>query len=206
MHIPKHFKIEDREEIESFIQSNSFGTIVSTEAGKPIATHLPFQLQKQGEDYYVTSHFAYANSQWKTLENNPDPVLVMLQGPHAYVSSSWYDHENVPTWNYQSVHIYGKAEIMTSEELEQDLITLLEKYEQHRADPVLWDKLTDQTKQQIKGIVGFKIKVEEIQAAYKMSQNRSEEDYQNVIYKLSRELNPSAQQVSEAMREISRKK
>src|SRR5690606_31907602 len=129
MYIPKHFKVTDVDEVIEFIEMNSFGTIVTTEQGKPIATHLPLELHKQGDDYYITGHFAYANPQWKTLNEN---VLVIYQGPHAYVSSTWYSHENVPTWNYQSVHIYGKASLMNEQELEEDLKLLLKKYENHR--------------------------------------------------------------------------
>ena len=177
MYIPKYFKITDIDEIREFVHANSFGTIVTTKKGKPIATHLPLELSKKGDDYYITGHMAYGNPQWRTLETCEE-VLVMYQGPHAYISSSWYGHENVPTWNYQSVHVYGMASILEEEELKQDLIMLLEKYEKHRKNPILWDKLSPQLlESELKGIVGFKIKVQEIQAAYKLSQNRNEEDY-----------------------------
>ncbi|GGA78529.1 FMN-binding negative transcriptional regulator [Ornithinibacillus halotolerans] len=197
MYIPKHFKVTDVDEVIEFIEMNSFGTIVTTEQGKPIATHLPLELHKQGDDYYITGHFAYANPQWKTLNEN---VLVIYQGPHAYVSSTWYSHENVPTWNYQSVHIYGKASLMNEQELEEDLKLLLKKYENHRENAALWENLSSQSKRQIKGIVGFKIKVEEIQAAYKLSQNRNKTDYNSIIEKLKQEHNPSSQQVAELMK------
>lgn len=198
MYIPKYFEVTDFNEIEKFIQSNSFGTLVTTNDGKPIATHLPLMLHKKEDDYYITGHFAYANSQWKTLAENQ--VLVMYQGPHAYISSSWYQAENVPTWNYQAVHIYGTASIMNKQELEDDLKRLLQKYEQHRPNPVLWENLSAQTKKQIKGIVGFKIKVEEVQAAYKLSQNRNEEDYENIISKLEKENQMDATQLAEVMK------
>ena len=66
----------------------------------------------------------------------------MFQGPHSYISSSWYENEEVPTWNYQAVHIYGKASILDKEELIDELTTMLKKYEEHRENPVLWDKLS----------------------------------------------------------------
>jgi transcriptional regulator len=199
MFIPKHFKVTDVNEIWDFVQQNSFGTIVTTGQGKPIATHLPLELRKQGDDYYITGHMAFANPQWKTMEK--DPVLVMYQGPHAYISSSWYNHENVPTWNYQSVHVYGTARIMSEQELKEDLILLLQKYERHRKNAVLWENLSPQTKKQIKGIVGFKIKVQDVQAAYKLSQNRNKEDYHNIIDKLNEEENINSHQIAEVMKE-----
>ena len=127
-------------------------------------------------------------------------MLVMFQGPHAYISSSWYEHENVPTWNYQAVHIYGKGSILDEEELKQDLTRLLKKYEKHRKNPVLWDKLSPSLlEKELKGIVGFKIKVEEIQAAYKLSQNRNETDYMNIIEQLQNEENPDSKRMAELM-------
>lgn len=199
MYIPRYFKVTDVDEIWDFVQENSFGTIVTTDQGKPIATHLPLQLVKEGDTYYITGHMAYGNPQWRTLETCEN-VLVIFQGPHAYISSSWYEEENVPTWNYQSVHIYGTASILDKEELIQDLTMLLQKYEKHRKNPVLWDKLTPQLlEKQLKGIVGFKMKVGEIQAAYKLSQNRKEKDYMNIIDQLQHEGNPDSKQMAKVM-------
>lgn len=199
MYIPKMFKVTNMDEILDFVQANSFGTMVTTEQGKPIATHLPFGISKKGDDYYLTGHIAYGNPQWKTFETC-EGVLVMFQGPHAYVSSSWYSHENVPTWNYQAVHMYGKASILEKEELIEELTGMLEKYEHNRENPILWNKLSPKLLEtQLKAIVGFKIKVEDIQAAYKLSQNRNETDYKNIIDKLKIEDDPNSKQMAEVM-------
>ena len=205
MYIPKYFKVTNVDEIWDFVQENSFGTIVTSQQNKPIATHLPLRFNKQEEDYYITGHFAYGNPQWKSIEACED-VLVMFQGPHAYISSSWYSHENVPTWNYQAVHMYGKARILEKDEVIEDLTRLLEKYEQHREEPILWDKLSPELlERQLKGIVGFKIKVTEIQAAYKLSQNRNEMDYKNIIHQLQKEDDFSSKQMAEVMEKKAKK-
>ncbi|MEC3757036.1 FMN-binding negative transcriptional regulator [Bacillus halotolerans] len=199
MYIPKYYKVTNVDDIWDFVQNNSFGTIITTAQGKPIATHLPLQLMKEGDTYYITGHIAYGNPQWRTFETCED-VLVMFQGPHAYISSSWYEKENVPTWNYQAVHVYGTASILNEEELKHDLTMLLQKYEKHRKNPVLWDKLSPQLlESQLKGIVGFKMKVGEIQASYKLSQNRNEKDYMNIIDQLRHEGNPNSKQMAELM-------
>lgn len=199
MYIPKYYKVTDFDEIREFVQQNSFGTIVTTKKGKPIATHLPMVLSEKEGDYYLTGHLAYGNPQWRTFETNED-VLVMFQGPHAYISSSWYGHENVPTWNYQAVHAYGAASILNEEELKEELSEMLLKYEKHRENPVLWEKLSPQVlESQLKGIVGFKMKVKEIQAAYKLSQNRNEKDYLNIVHKLQEEEDLSSQQMAKVM-------
>lgn len=200
MYVPKYYKVSDLEEIKEFIQHNSFATIVSIRKGKPIAAHIPVLLKKIEDDYYLTGHLAYGNPLWKTFEEVQD-ILVIFNGPHAYISSSWYEHENVPTWNYQAVHVYGKASLIEGIALEQDLTSLLEKYESYRENPVLWDKLSPELLQQeMKGIKGFKIKVEEVQAAYKLSQNRNASDYANIIKELYKEENPHADALAEAMK------
>lgn len=198
MYIPKYFKVSSVDEVWDFIQENSFGIIVTTEKGQPTATHLPMQLLKDGDVFYITGHMAYANPQWKTFEG--ENVLIIFQGPHAYISSSWYIHENVPTWNYQAVHVYGTASLMSEEELEKDLTLLLQKYEHHRENAVLWETLSSETKKQIKGVVGFKIHIQEIQAAYKLSQNRNEEDYNNIINKLNEEDDLNSRQMADVMK------
>ncbi len=200
MFIPKYYKITDMKEINEFINMNSFATIVAISKGRPIASHVPLLLNQDQDDYYLTGHLAYGNPLWKAFEDT-DQILTIFNGPHAYISSSWYEQENVPTWNYQSVHIYGKASMIDGTELEQDLTKLLEKYEKFRENPVLWEKLSPiMLQKEIKGIKGFKIKVEEVQAAYKLSQNRNNTDYANIIKELYKEGDPHASAVAEAMK------
>ncbi len=200
MFIPKYFKVTDMDEVKEFIQTNSFGTLVTTKQGKPIATHIPLEYRKKGDEYYITGHMAYGNPQWRTFEAC-ETVLVIYQGPDAYITSSWYGHENVPTWNYQAVHVYGKPVVLEQDELEHDLVMFLEKYEKHRKNPILWDKLSPGLlERELKGIVGFKIKVQEVQAAYKLSQNRNEEDYRNIIEQLQKEEDLNSHQLAKAMK------
>ena len=199
MYIPKHFKLTDLDEIQEFIHKHSFGTLTTTKNGRPIATHLPLQLTKEGDDYFISGHMAYGNPQWRTFEKSGD-VLVAFQGPHAYISSSWYENENVPTWNYQAVHLYGTARLLDEAELRAALTLMMHKYEHHREHPVLWETLSpEMLDRELKKIVGFKIQVTEVQAASKMSQNRNETDYQNVIDQLKNEDNAASTKVAEAM-------
>lgn len=200
MYVPRHFSVTDMDEIRDFIRAHSFGTIVSTEEGKPIASHIPLEIHQQGDEFYITGHVAYANPQWKSFEREDSNVLMIFQGPHAYVSSTWYKDENVPTWNYQAVHIYGTAHIMNEKELEEDLRLLLKNYEHDREDPALWENLSEHTKKQIKGIVGFKVKVEDVQAQYKLSQNRTDEDYANIVENLYEENDVQAHLMADVMK------
>ncbi|PRR88619.1 MULTISPECIES: FMN-binding negative transcriptional regulator [unclassified Bacillus (in: firmicutes)] len=187
MYIPSFFQVKDMEEVKAFIQSHSFATVVTTTDEKPIATHIPVSFHQIEGSYVITGHMAIGNPQWKTFEEN-EKVLVIFQGPHAYISSSWYEKEAVPTWNYQAVHVYGKAVLLEKAELVKELTTMLETYESHREQPVLWDTLSDELlEKQMKGIVGFKIIIDEVQAAFKLSQNRHERDYAHIIEKLEAE-------------------
>lgn len=139
------------------------------------------QLIKEEKNYFITGHMAYGNPQRRTFAESED-VLVMFQGPHAYISSSWYERENVPTWNYHAVHVYGRASILPKKELIEDLTVLLDKHEGNRENPVLWETLSPSLlEKELKGIVYFKIQVEEIKAAYEMSQNRHENDYRTIM-------------------------
>lgn len=199
MYIPSRYKLTDEETIRKLIHEHAFGTIVVSDNGKPIASHIPLMLREiEGEDY-ITGHVALANPIWRIIEAQDDPVLVIFQGPHAYISASWYLAKEVPTWNYQAVHIYGKASIMSEEELQEDLILLLEKYEKHRDNARIWENLTEQNKKQMKGIKGFKIKIEDIQATSKLSQNRSDTDYQRIIDHLRLEDDPRSNEMADLM-------
>lgn len=110
---------------------------------------------------------------------------MIFHGPHAYISSTWYETEDVPTWDYQIVHTYGCGELLDEETLITDLSKLLYKYEQHRDNGIIWNNISDQTKQQIHGIVGFKVKINKIEASYKLSQNHLQKDRENITRHLS---------------------
>ncbi len=201
MYIPKYFNVDDTEGVWKFVEQHAFGAVVTAVEGKPVATHVPLQVHREGDEVSITGHLAYGNRQWRTLES-ADSVLVLFQGPHAYVSSSWYEQENVPTWNYQAVHVYGKARLLSEDELKRDLAGLLHKYEAHRESPVLWETLSPElVEKELKGIVGFTIRVTDVQAAYKLSQNRNERDYEAIIEKLEEEADDHSHQVAQVMKQ-----
>lgn len=201
MYIPKHFKVEDTEEIKSFINQHDFATIVTVQDGRPVATHTPMMLNEKNGEWTITGHIAKGNTQWQTFDGHED-TLIIFKGPDSYISSTWYEDENVPTWNYQSVHLYGHCSLLDEENLQQDLINLLDKYEGHSQGGAVWESLSRDTQGQIKGIAGFEVKVEAVQAAYKMSQNRSDNDYQNIIDELENRNEPDDKKISREMKRI----
>jgi transcriptional regulator len=200
MYVPPYFDDSSPEEIRSFVDKNSFATLVNTTKGRLWATHIPLEWEKREENDFLIGHISKGNRQWKGFNENAD-VLAIFLGAHSYVSSAWYDHENVPTWNYAAVHIYGTLRTIEGKELHDSLNQLMTKYE-HLAKSHL--KLDDLSKpfldQEIKGIVGFEIKISEVQAAFKMSQNRNYQSYHSIIDHLSKSENHDAHEVSEIMK------
>ncbi len=110
MYIPESFREDRRQILQAFMRDNSFATLVSCDHGRPIASHLPFLLDgDRGSSGFLLGHMARANPQWRDLADHPN-VMVIFQGPHAYVSPSYYRSDfAVPTWNYVTVHAYGSA-------------------------------------------------------------------------------------------------
>lgn len=201
MYIPKHFKVENIEEVKSFINQYDFATIITVKDGRPAATHTPVILNEEDGEWTITGHISKGNEQWKTFDGHEDTLLI-FNGPHAYISSTWYEGENVPTWNYQSVHLYGKCSLLNEEELQKDLVNLLEKHEGRNKNGATWENLSEDSQAQIKGIAGFKVKVQEVQAAYKMSQNRNETDHSNITEALDTRNTGDDQKISREMKRI----
>src|SRR5262245_55708329 len=104
MYIPTAFAETDPGTLFGFIEAYSFGLLVSTHQGGPFASHLPLLLEREaGPHGTLLGHMARANPQWHDLDGQE--VLAVFSGPHAYVSPTWYESEQVvPTWNYVAVH------------------------------------------------------------------------------------------------------
>ena len=186
MYIPDIYKNENQEAITAFLRENSFGILINQTNGKMWATHIPLELgiNKDGKTI-LEGHISKENPQWKGFAEN-DQILAVFSGPHSYISPSWYDHENVPTWNYIAVHVYGKIKIIEGDEVIESLKKLVNKYEQNSQRPVRIEDLSEKTMMQSRGIVAFEIEIEEIQAQQKMSQNRDDKNYQNIISELEK--------------------
>lgn len=184
MYTPPYYKNEDLNEIKEFIRQNSFGILVNQVEGKPWATHIPLEFQSlEGKDFLV-GHIAKANPQWKSFQDKSE-VLCIFNGPHAYVSSSWYKKEEVPTWDYIAAHVYGSLRVLTEEETMASLNRLVNRYEADSEDPIKLEKLSPKTLRQVKGVVGFQIEITDIQATYKLSQTRPE-DHEVIIKNLKK--------------------
>ncbi|REC77120.1 FMN-binding negative transcriptional regulator [Chryseobacterium elymi] len=184
MFIPKLYRSEDHDLMREIIRDNAFALLISS-VEKIRATHSMMMLNEDNpENVYVETHISRANPQAKTLKDG-DEVLCDFLGAHTYISSSWYDHINVSTWNYEAVQVYGKVQLMSNSELYQHLEKLTSKYENFQKCPVMVkDMGREFVEKEMKGAFGLKIIPTEIFIKQKLSQNRKDHDYQNIISEL----------------------
>lgn len=179
MYIPKHFEQNDLRKSIAFMNAYNFAIVVSAKDGVPLATHLPFIIEERDKEIVLVSHMSKANEQWKTFSDKN--VLVIFSEPHAYISPSLYEQQqNVPTWNYVSVHAYGKMNILESDE---EKLSVLHKQMQSFEPAYLEQFKTLDPKYingLLKGIIAFEINVTDLQAKEKLNQNKSEKDRLNV--------------------------
>ncbi len=146
----------------------------------------------------MQGHISKLNPQAEGFAEN-DQVLAVFTGPHAYISSSWYDHENVPTWNYIAVHVYGRIKIVDETAAIEQLKKLVDKYEAGSENPVRVENLSAKTMREARGIFGFEIEIDEIQATKKLSQNRDAFNYKNIITELEKTENAQSIAVAKEM-------
>lgn len=173
MYIPAYFSVSEKDEIIRFIQQHAFGQLISRVDCRLFSSHIPFLVAE--DSTRLLAHLAKPNPQWKDIEGQE--VLITFQGPHDYISPSWYKAPGVPTWNYQAVHVYGKCELITDIEALRNIVnTLTGVYESSYAEP--WQPQYDE--KMLRGIVGLSIEIVEIQCKYKLNQNRSAEDREQV--------------------------
>lgn len=203
MYVPNYYAVTEQEEMVAFMQNHPFGLIITSEGGEPVATHIPLEVEIRGVDLYLTGHIASVNLQRAQLERENSSVLAIFQGAHTYVSSSWYAHPNAPTWNYTAVHAYGKVSLITDPaHVEKLMKELLVKYETEQEKPVRWDAIPERMMQgMLKEITCFEIKVERIEATYKLSQNRNTKDFESIVDKLEG-LGWQDREVAEQMRAV----
>ena len=199
MHIPRFFRQEDRQTIIEFLRKNDFATLVLYDGQRPVASHLLFEILEEGEALFVNGHMSRANPIWKLFEKNNE-VLVIFQGPHTYISPTWYNHINVPTWNYQSVHVYGKPRLITDREESYGVLKrLVDRYE--TSGPYKMESLPpDFVEKEMRGVAAFQVEVTNIEASYKLSQNRDEESYRSIVSHLEQREDDMSHAVAEAMK------
>ena len=189
MYTPPHFSIESKDELFAFMCANPFGLLVSSTGNlEPKATHLPFLIKKNDSgELFLEGHIANANDHTEILKTGRS-ALAIFTGEHGYVSSSVYEKPDAPTWNYQSVHVYGTIRKLTDEELKSHLNQLMSQHESGQHNPINMKDIPErQVADYLNLITGFELKIYKTEATYKLSQNRSENDFKAIISNLEKD-------------------
>lgn len=182
-----YFKERDQQTILKFMDENPFAFLTgSTLAGGQVATQIPVLIEEREGELYLQGHLMKNTDHHKAFIENPN-ALVVFTGPHCYVSASWYSNPHIgSTWNYMSVHVQGAINFMTDEALVAFMRKLTLKFEGGNTESLtFYDNLPDTfLKHMLPAIAGFEIKVDKLENVFKLSQNRDEQSYKNIISKL----------------------
>lgn len=194
--------------LHDLIDHYSFGTLICPADNRlPQICHLPFVLDRQPGPYgSLLSHVARANPIRHSL-NVSKEAIVVFQGPHGYISPSWYtSRTEVPTWNYSVVHAYGILQLLNDDELVTVLNRSVEKYERGNPDPWSIHELPAELYDELRTeIVGFALKITRLEGKFKLSQNRGEQDRQGAVAGILKRGCPLDNNLAAMMKEALRK-
>ena len=182
MYIPHWYREERLATLHDLMRRYPFAPLVTEVAGAPFASHLPFLLDpERGKFGTVRSHMARPNAQWGGFTAEQEG-LVIFQGPHAYISPSWYASQpSVPTWNYAVVHAYGIPRCVDECALRRILLETVATFDPPESSVPIPEEFFAKM---ARGVVGFEIEITRLEGKFKLSQNRSQEDRQGVIQAL----------------------
>jgi transcriptional regulator len=203
MYTPQHFASHDEKLTLKIAQEYPFATMVSVdENGEPFINHLPLVVEKADEKIVLLGHMARKNPQWRHFLEGSS-VTAVFHGPHTYITPNWYvSGRDVPTWNYAVIHIKGQAELIEDfESLSELLKVQTTHFENGSAQPWKFELPEDLADPRVltSAIVGFRIRTEQIDAKFKLSQNRSESDQRGVLKGLSTRTDEMSRKVRDLM-------
>jgi transcriptional regulator len=199
-----HYKEEDKQKVLAFMQQHPFVTIIGANAnGRVEATQIPVLIEQRDGNIFITGHVAKKMDHEKAFAQNPN-VLLIFTGAHTYVSGTYYtgNLQQASTWNYISIHARGEMKWMDEEGLRNLLRKLTLHFEKNNtASTTIYDNLpADYIDKLIKAIVGFELEVTELENVHKLSQNRDEKSYDNVVKELKQQ-DGDAKVIGEIMEE-----
>jgi transcriptional regulator len=193
MYLPRHFEETRVDELRRIIAEYPLGALVVDGPNGLDANHLPFEFDANAGDHgRLLAHVARANPVWKEMKDGDD-ALVIFRAANAYISPNWYPtkhefHRQVPTWNYQAVHVHGKLKIRDDERFVRGVVARLTRVNESRAGNARPWKMTDSDKayidQMLANIVGIEVEINRMIGKWKLSQNREERDRVNAAEEL----------------------
>lgn len=201
-----YFKESDQQVLLQFLNDHPLAFLTGSFAsGKQVATQIPMLVEERDGQLYIQGHIMRNTDHHKALMENPQ-ALAVFTGPSAYVSATWATNPHGgSTWNYMSVHIRGTVTFLPTE----GLIELMKKLTLHfengnTESPTIFQNLPDSyTQKLIPAIAGIEIKIEELENVFKLSQNRDEPSYRNIIAQLKKQGGNAAQIAHEMEKRLS---
>jgi transcriptional regulator len=186
-----HYKEADRKKIIAFMREHPFAMLIGTgKNGRVEATQVPVLVEEQDDKLIIQGHVARKSDHHQALIDNPDALLIFT-GAHVYVSGTWYsgNPQQASTWNYIAIHARGKIQWMNEDGLVNLMRRLSLYFESgNTASSTIYDNLPAEYRDKlIKAIDGFEIEVSELDNVYKLSQNRDEKSYDNIVRELKQQ-------------------
>ena len=202
MYRPRHFDVDDAAVLHRFMREQSFALLVTAPKGVPTASHIPLFLDTDGDGPdRLLGHVAKANTQWRDFDGETE-AMAMFWGPHAYVSPSWYQSEKmVPTWNYVTVHAYGKPRVLAEPKDARDVLArLIDAYESDATGNWSMDRLEKTyAEKMVNGIVAFEMPIGRLEGKFKLNQKSSATDREGAIRGLRQTGDAEAEEVARLM-------
>ena len=204
MYTPAHFAEADVGRLHAAIQAYSFATLVSQHDGELTASHLPLLLKREGGTGQLgtlVGHMAKANCQWE--QGAGQEVLAIFSGPHTYISPTWYqDEKTVPTWNYVTVHAYGRLELVKDSQEKLDILRqTVHVYERNMPVPWTVPEPSEFLARLVDQIVAFQIPLGRLEGKWKLNQNHPLARRQRVIAALRSRPDEASQEIAGMMEE-----
>ncbi|WP_034918634.1 FMN-binding negative transcriptional regulator [Gillisia sp. CAL575] len=184
MYQPKKYKKQDPEYLFDFINEHPFASFV-LKGERLMATHIPVLIEGNFQNYKLYAHIANHNEQLEFLKDEVE-ALMIFQGAHGYVSSSWYQDKDISTWDYSAVHVNVKLKLQTNEELQTSLLNLVHRFEKNQANPLYYNDIPKQMlEDHLPLITGFWAEPIKIEGVAKLHQSYNKKDVESVITHLN---------------------
>lgn len=199
MYRPPKYHKDDKEFIFSFIQKYPFASFILN-GKRLLATHIPVLVEGDAEYFRLYSHIAKHNEMNEFLAEDSEGLLI-FHGPHAYISSSWYQEKDISTWDYTAVHINVKINLQSREELETSLNKLVEKFEKDQGKPLYYNDIPEEMLQtHLPQITGFWMNPTKIEGIAKLHQKYSNENINAVVEQLEKSDDSSERELGDMIR------
>jgi transcriptional regulator len=204
MYLPSAFAVKDLRVLHDFMERYSFAMLVTGHSDELLVSHIPMVLDRDSGPYgRLRGHLAIGNPQLAHLESGSE-ALVVFQGPHLYISPSWYAAaHNVPTWNYTAVHSYGVPKMADQAATVLVLKDLVRQHESSFERPWDFDPDASWVQGMMRGIAAFEIPIERLQGKFKLNQNKMPADRARVAEVLAASEDPAQREMAGLIKKAS---